>query len=151
MHARPALVPLTRCQAARPPRFLGRPRHDALGDPRVGTGKGPAISGPGGTETAGGPKEEKAPTGRITVSEKVAEDNTSLSPDAVLGKINSAYMARIKRCYTDYLKKDASARGKVNLAFTVNATGRVVTPNAKGFVASVCATSRSISCDSGRR
>jgi len=107
------------------------------GDPRVGTGKGPGIQGPGGTETAGGPKEEKAPTGRITVSEKVAEDNTSLSPDAVLSKINSAYMTRIKRCYTDYLKKDASARGKVNLAFTVNPTGRVVSPNAKGFAPDV--------------
>jgi len=42
-------------------------------------------------------------------------------------------MTRIKRCYTDYLKKDASARGKVALSFTVNPTGRVVSPNAKGF------------------
>jgi outer membrane biosynthesis protein TonB len=107
------------------------------GDPRVGTGKGPAINGPGGTETAGGPKEEKAPTGRISVSEKVAEDDTTLTPDAVLGKIMSAYMTRIKRCYTDYLKKDASARGKVSLSFTVNPKGRLVSPNAKGFAADV--------------
>jgi hypothetical protein len=107
------------------------------GDPRVGTTKGTGISGPGGTETAGGAKEEKAPTGRITVSEKVAEDNTSLSAQAVLDKINSAYMTRIKRCYTEYLKKDASARGKVQLGFTVNATGRVVSPNAKGVAPEV--------------
>ena len=107
------------------------------GDPRVGTGKGTGISGPGGTETAGGPKEEKAPTGRISVSEKVAEDDTTLTPDAVLGKIMSAYMTRIKRCYTDYLKKDASARGKVSLSFTVNPKGRVVSPGAKGFAGEV--------------
>jgi len=107
------------------------------GDPRVGTGKGTGISGPGGTETAGGAKEEKAPTGRITVSEKSSDDDTTLSPDAVLGKIMSTYMTRIKRCYTDHLKKDASARGKVALSFTVNASGRVVTPNAKGFAPEV--------------
>ena len=107
------------------------------GDPRVGTGKGPAITGPGGTETAGGPKEEKAPTGRITVSEKSTDDDTNLSPDAVLGKIMNTYMTRIKRCYTDYLKKDASARGKVGLSFTVNPTGRVVGANAKGFAPDV--------------
>jgi hypothetical protein len=107
------------------------------GDPRVGTGKGPGINGPGGTEVAGGPKEEKAPTGRITVSEKASDDDTSLSPDAVLKKIMSTYMSRIKRCYTDYLKKDASARGKVKLAFTVNSTGRVVKPDATGFAGEV--------------
>ncbi len=107
------------------------------GDPRVGTGKGPGISGPGGTETAGGPKQEKAPTGRITVGEKAADDDTNLSADAVLSKIMSTYMTRIKRCYTDYLKKDASARGKVSLSFTVNPTGRVVGSNAKGFAPDV--------------
>ena len=107
------------------------------GDPRVGTGKGPGINGPGGTETAGGPKEEKAPTGRITVSDKTTDDDTNLSPDAVLGKIMGSYMTRIKRCYTDYLKKDASARGKVALSFTVNPTGRVVGSNAKGFAPDV--------------
>ncbi len=107
------------------------------GDPRVGTGKGPGISGPGGTETAGGPKQEKAPTGRITVSEKSSDDDTTLSPDAVLKKIQDTYMTRIKRCYTDHLKTDASARGKVQLSFTVNPTGRLVKPNAKGFASEV--------------
>jgi hypothetical protein len=107
------------------------------GDPRVGTGKGTGIGGPGGTETAGGDKVEKAPTGRISVSDKTTDDDTSLSPDAVLNKIMASYMTRIKRCYTDHLKTDASARGKVALSFTVNPTGRVVGANAKGFASSV--------------
>ena len=35
-------------------------------------------------------------------------------------------MAGLKRCYKEHLKKDASARGKVTLEFTVNETGRTV-------------------------
>lgn len=111
------------------------PRGD--GDPRVGTGKGPVISGPEGTTTAGGTKEEKAPTGRIQVSDKQSFDDSTLTPDIVLSKIQSAYMAGLKRCYKDYLKKDASARGKVTLSLTVNETGRTTEGKAKGFAAEV--------------
>jgi hypothetical protein len=107
------------------------------GDPRVGTGKGPNINGPGGTETAGGPKVEKAPTGRIQVSDKQTFDESSLTPDIVLSKIQSAYMAGLKRCYKEYLKKDASARGKVTLSLTVNETGRTVKGKANGFSSEV--------------
>ena len=107
------------------------------GDPRVGTGKGPGISGPGGTETAGGPKEEKAPTGRINVSDKQTFDDSSLTPDIVLSKIQSAYMAGLKRCYKEHLKKDASARGKVTLSLTVNETGRTTSGKANGFASEV--------------
>ena len=103
------------------------------GDPRVGTGKGPGIQGPGGTETAGGEKVEKAPTGRIQVAEKQTFDDSSLTPDIVLAKIQSAYMAGIKRCYKEHLKKDASARGKVVLDLTVNETGRTTQGKANGF------------------
>jgi len=35
-------------------------------------------------------------------------------------------MAGLKRCYKNYLNKDASARGKVTLSLTVNSTGRTV-------------------------
>ncbi len=111
------------------------PRGD--GDARVGTGKGPGINGPGGTETAGGPKEEKAPAGRISVADKQTFDDSSLTPDIVLAKIQSAYMAGLKRCYKEYLKKDASARGKVTLELTVNETGRTVSGKANGFAGEV--------------
>ena len=107
------------------------------GDARVGTTTGPKITGPGGTETAGGPKEEKAPQGRIQVSDKQTFDDSSLTPDIVLSKIQSAYMAGLKRCYKEYLKKDASARGKVQLDLTVNETGRTVKGKASGFASDV--------------
>jgi hypothetical protein len=110
------------------------PRGD--GDARVGTGKGPNING-GGIEVAGGPKTERAPTGRISVSDKQTFDESSLTPDIVLSKIQSVYMSQIKRCYTGYLKKDASARGKVTLKLTVNETGRAVKTSANGFASEV--------------
>jgi hypothetical protein len=103
------------------------------GDARVGTGHGPNINGPGGTETAGGEKVEKAPTGRIAVADKQGDTDVSLTPDVVLSKIQSVYMSQIKRCYTNYLKKDATARGKIGLAFTVNETGRAVSTGASGM------------------
>ncbi len=108
------------------------------GGPRVGTGTGPKIDGPTGPESAGGGKvAEKSPTGRITVSSKSGSDDSSLSPQAVLDKINKVYMGAIKRCYTQHLKVEASARGAVALSFTVNETGRLVNGLAKGFAGEV--------------
>ncbi len=108
------------------------------GDPRVGTGSGPKIDGPTGPESAGGGKTtEKAPTGRINVSDKQSFDESTLTPDIVLSKIQSAYMAGLKRCYKTYLAKDASARGKVTLSLTINETGRTTSSGAKGFAGEV--------------
>jgi hypothetical protein len=105
---------------------------------RVGTGHGPAINGPAGPESAGGGKvAEKAPGGRISVADRPTGDASSLSPEAVLAKIQSAYMLGLKHCYREYLKKDASARGKVSLSLTVNETGRTVKGNAHGFAPEV--------------
>jgi len=104
------------------------------GDVRVGTGHGPNIQGPGSTESAGGGKgQEKAPSGRISVADKKTFDESTLTPDIVLAKIQSAYMAGLKRCYKEFLRKDASARGKVTLSLTVNETGRTVKGSAQGF------------------
>ncbi len=108
------------------------------GDPRVGTGGGPQIEGPGGTTSAGGGKgEEKGPAGRISVSDKDGDIGTDLTPDLVMRKIQSAYMAGLKRCYKEHLKTDPSARGGVALTFTVNETGRTVNGRAKGFATDV--------------
>ncbi|MEJ7596879.1 MAG: hypothetical protein WKG01_03120 [Kofleriaceae bacterium] len=104
------------------------------GDPRLGTGGGPKISGPGGIDSAGGGKgAEKGPAGRISVSDKQSFDESTLTPDIVLAKIQSSYMAGLKRCYKTYLNKDGSARGKVTLSLTINETGRTVKGGAKGF------------------
>ena len=108
------------------------------GDPRVGTGGGPRVEGPGGTTSAGGGKgEEKGPGGRITVSDKEGDVGNTLTPDEVLRKIQSAYMAGLKRCYKEHLKTDPTARGGVALTFTVNETGRTVGGRAKGFASEV--------------
>jgi hypothetical protein len=102
------------------------------GDPRVGTGGGLKTDGPaGGIGT--GKTVEKGPAGRISVSDRRTFDESSLTPDIVLQKIQSAYMAGLKRCYKQYLNKDASARGKVTLSLTVNETGRTVKGSATGF------------------
>jgi hypothetical protein len=108
------------------------------GEVRVGTGHGPSIDGPGGIESAGGGKnQEKGPSGRISVAEKQTFDDSTLTPDLVLAKIQSAYMAGLKRCYKEFLKKDASARGKVTLSLTINETGRTVKGDARGFAGEV--------------
>lgn len=108
------------------------------GDPRVGTGGGPRLDGPGGTTSAGGGKgEEKGPAGRISVSDKEGDPGNSLTPDEVLRKIQSAYMAGLKRCYKEHLKTDPTARGGISLTFTVNETGRTVNGRAKGFASNV--------------
>lgn len=108
------------------------------GEVRVGTGHGPNINGPSGPESAGGGKnQERNPTGRISVADRQTFDESSLTPDLVLAKIQSAYMAGLKRCYKDYLRKDASARGKVTLSLTVNETGRTVKGGARGFAGEV--------------
>jgi hypothetical protein len=103
----------------------------------IGGGAGPKINGPTGPESAGGGKTEKIPTGRINVSDKQSFDESTLTPDIVLSKIQSAYMAGLKRCYKEYLKKDATARGKVTLSLTVNETGRTTSGRAKGFAGEV--------------
>jgi len=103
------------------------------GDPRVGTGGGLKTNGPSGDGIGTGKTVEKGPAGRISVSDKQTFDESTLTPDIVLSKIQSAYMAGLKRCYKQYLNKDASARGKVTLSLTVNETGRTVKGAAKGF------------------
>jgi hypothetical protein len=101
------------------------------GDPRKGTGTGPKSGGAGDVEKGGTDKEEKVPKGRIQVASKKTFDDTSLSADAVLGRIQSVYMRGLQRCYKDLLKSDPTARGKVGLEFTVNESGRVVDAAAK--------------------
>lgn len=105
------------------------------GDAAIGTGKGPDVGGPGEIVSANpdGKGAEKVPAGRISVSDKKSFDESSLTPDAVLRKIMNAYMTGIKRCQKELLKKDPTARGKVRLSFTVNESGRTVSPKASGF------------------
>lgn len=97
------------------------------GGSRVGTAR--SISGTQPTPNG--------PAGRISVASKLAVDDTTLTADLVLAKIQSAYMAGLKRCYKSYLAKDASARGKLTLSFTVNESGRATSGKAVGFASEV--------------
>jgi len=102
------------------------------GDPRAGTGHGPKVDQPTGPDTsATSDKQEKIPKGRIQVGSPKTSDDTTLTPDAVLGKITSVYLAGLQRCYKNLLKTDPTARGKVGLEFTVNSSGRVTGAHAK--------------------
>lgn len=116
----------------------GNSRSRGDGDARIGTNTGPKINAPGNLDSAGGGKQtEKGPAGRISVANKIGLDETTLTPDAVLQRIMSIYMAGLKRCYKNYLTKDASARGAVKLGFTVTESGSVVNGQANGFAGEV--------------
>lgn len=77
------------------------------------------------------------PSGRISVANKQALDDSTLTADIVLARIMSAYMTEMKRCYAAFLKKEPSARGKVTLSLTVTESGRAAAPKARGFAADV--------------
>ncbi len=79
----------------------------------------------------------------VTVSDKQSFDESTLSADGVLSKIQAAYLSGIKRCYKDELKKDATARGKLRLGFTVKSNGATAAIKVNGFATGVeaCTTS----------
>jgi hypothetical protein len=60
-------------------------------------------------------------------------DESTLLPDVVLQVIQKHYMTAVKRCYTNHLKTDPAARGKVVLTFTVLETGRAANGKSDGF------------------
>jgi hypothetical protein len=104
---------------------------------RTGTGDAGAISsGPKGVDSSGS-GSGATPTGRLAVSSNRSFDESSLTPEMVMAKVQSAYLAGVKRCYKALLRQDATASGTLKLTFTVNESGRVVSPKARGFVAMV--------------
>jgi hypothetical protein len=72
---------------------------------------------------------------RITVADKAGGTGSSLTPDLVMAKIQTVYMAAIKRCYKTELAHDATAHGKVKLELSVDETGRIAGAHAEGFIA----------------
>ena len=70
--------------------------------------------------------------GRIKVGPIKQEDPTTLTPQVVLDRINSLYMAGLQRCYRDGLKLDHTLGGKVGIAFTVDLRGQVIDADASG-------------------
>ena len=67
-----------------------------------------------------------------------------LTPDVVLATIRSRYLGGVERCYRRHLKRDASARGRVVVSFTVDPKGRARDGQARGITTLVdgCIASR---------
>ncbi len=101
----------------------------------LGTVCGPTATAPrqGQPDQAMVPPSPEVPTTTTTTPppDTVAFDQTSLTPDTVMAKISSEYMTGLKSCYLDYLAKDATARGRVTLSFTVDETGQAMTNRAQ--------------------
>jgi hypothetical protein len=74
---------------------------------------------------------------RIRVFTTTTETTTTLTPDSVLERISTVYMAGLKRCYRKALVTDATLSGKVALSFTVDERGRVTDPEAAGITTEV--------------
>jgi hypothetical protein len=81
--------------------------------------------------------EPVAPVRRVAEPLAPVIGVTTLSPDIVLAKIGSSYMGGVKRCYTVLLKNQPSARGKVTISFTVDASGSAQHGAARGFAGTV--------------
>ena len=88
--------------------------------------KGPGVGGGTGTKV-----EEKRSLAKYDVLD-VGSD-TTLDPTAVARRIRERYLAGIKSCHQRALKLDPKIGGRVNIRFTVGASGRVTKANVKGF------------------
>jgi hypothetical protein len=86
-----------------------------------------AIPAPAPTPTAAPadpPDDPAAPAGSVTV------DPAPAVPQQILQIVHKAYIAGLKRCFDQALKRDPSASGNYELVFTVGADGRVTTATA---------------------
>jgi hypothetical protein len=63
--------------------------------------------------------------------------STTLTPDSLIERISTAYMAGLKRCYRKALANDATLSGKVALTFSVDERGHVVDPEVSGITSDV--------------
>ena len=82
---------------------------------------------------ASGRGSRSGPSGRITVTSKRALDATTLTASAMLSKVQGAYMAGLKRCYVKVLATNPTLKGNVQLAFTVDATGKMWNTSVTSF------------------
>ncbi|MCE9577103.1 MAG: hypothetical protein K8W52_28405 [Deltaproteobacteria bacterium] len=104
------------------------------GQARPGTSSGAPTTGEPGEVVAIHHNPERVPPPVVTtVGETRDYDPETLSPDEVLRIITTKYMAGLIRCQHDLLLRDSTASGKVSLVITIDASGAVASPSAKGF------------------
>jgi len=83
------------------------------------------------------------PRARAHIDLPKTDEPTSLTPQAVLDRINALYMSGLQRCYVHALGGDSGLSGKVSITFTVDEAGRVTDPEATGIDAQLDACVRS--------
>ncbi len=106
-------------------------RGDAQARPGTSPG-GPTVQAPGEVVVVNR-NPERAPPPDLTVRETPQFASTTLSPDELLRLITTKYMAGLIRCQHELLVRDPTARGKVALELTIDASGAVASPSANGF------------------
>ncbi|MEP6866606.1 MAG: AgmX/PglI C-terminal domain-containing protein [Deltaproteobacteria bacterium] len=105
---------------------------------RVGTGHDLHIDQPDAMIPADTEHHDRAGTSRIVIQPLPGEgDRTTLTPQSVLDKIQSAYVTGLQRCYRLGQNEDASLEGKIKIEFTVDDHGRVAEPAAEGLTPKV--------------
>lgn len=76
--------------------------------------------------------EERGHVPRIPPTDIHTDEPTTLTPQAVLDKVNALYLRGLERCYKKSLATEPSLSGRVVLSFTVSETGKVTEPDAAG-------------------
>ncbi len=115
----------------------GHAFRDRPGTPRLGTNAAPITRDPNQLTPLPGHRDDE-PGGRIVIKPVPGDGpGTTLSVDAVLAKINGAYMSGLQRCYKKGLRGDSTLSGKVAMSFTVTETGRLEDATAHGVSAEV--------------
>src|SRR5262245_58812478 len=79
--------------------------------------------------------DPQEPADKATIARRVGSGQ--LTPDVVLATIRSRYLGGVERCYRRHLKRDANARGRVMVSFTVDAKGRARDGAARGITEQV--------------
>jgi hypothetical protein len=81
--------------------------------------------------------EHERPPGRVIPGTVKPEQSTTLTPAAVLERIQSTYLAGLQRCYRLGLAQDASLSGRISISFTVDERGQVTDADANGLSSQV--------------
>lgn len=81
------------------------------------------------------PPPAKQPAVRATVESKRALAATSLTADAVVAKIEAAYIAQLRRCYGELIARSPGKQGKVALSFEVTPRGETAAVRVLGLEA----------------
>lgn len=85
------------------------------------------------TKQAPAPANSDQPRTAQVANVNRVRSREQLTPDVVLATIRSRYLGGVERCYRRHLKKDATARGRVLVSFTVDPKGRAKDGEARGI------------------